>query len=360
MEKRFVTRKLRLIIDSTDKAYIEEVYARLYHWRTVCRKASNLLMSHYFVLEQVKDIMYFTEDVKRKLADIKTDELGILSTSKMNSGYRMMSGHFKGEIPTHILSCLNKRIAGIFNSCKSDYLFGKKSLPNYKEDLAIPFKGTDISYLRKCEDGISYGFKLFGIWFKTCLGRGFVYKRELLEEWVNGVRPLKTSMLELDGNKIYLIATFEMEHEILALNPSVIAELYLGSEYPVLLHIDNKNFTIGTNEGFLHRRLAIRAAIDRKLAAFGHCSSNKEKLKRNKVLERLREKDRAFVNTKQHQYSREIIDICIKHGAGIILLCKAKNEIDDGNSVLKYWNYYSLKEKIKYKSSVSGIVLIEE
>jgi len=90
MEKKFITRKIQLIIDSKDKAFIGEVYATLYDWRITCRKAANLLMTHFFVLEQVRDILYFTEDVKVKLADVKSDALGILANSKMNSGYRMM------------------------------------------------------------------------------------------------------------------------------------------------------------------------------------------------------------------------------------------------------------------------------
>lgn len=360
MEKKFITRKIQLIIDSTDKDYIGEVYATLYHWRAICQKAANLLMTHHFVLEQIKDIMYFTEDVKVKLADVKGDELGILSTSKMNSGYRMMSQHFKGGIPTHILSSLNKRITAFFNENKMDYLFGKKTLPNYKADMAIPFKGTDIKHLKQSENGYDYKFSLFKIPFKTYLGRDVFYKRELMEEWANGSRQIKTSMLQLEGNKIYLLATFELENIALPLDPSIVAELYLGAEYPVLLHIGNKNFTIGTNDGFLHRRLAIQAAINRKFAAFGKCTSNKEKAKRSKAVQPLKEKDKAFVNTKQHQYSRTVVDICTKNGVGTILLCKNQDEVEDEKSILKHWSYYGLKEKIKYKSSMSGITLVEE
>jgi hypothetical protein len=233
-------------------------------------------------------------------------------------------------------------------------------MPNFKDDIAIPFKGTDIKYIGKTENGCNYKIKLFKIPFTTYLGRDVFYKRDLLEEWASGKRQIKTSMLQLKGNKIFLLATFEVESRQLPLDQSVIAELYLGGEYPILLHVGNRNFTIGTNEGFLHRRLAIQASISRKFAAFGKCVTNRERSKRKTIIQHLKEKDRAFVNTKQHQYSRMIIDICVKNGVGTILLCKSKDQIEDENNVMKHWNYYGLKEKIKYKSSMSGIALVEE
>ena len=84
MEKLFTTRKIRLLIDSDDIDQKNKVLDTLYQWRYICFKAANQIFTHHYVQQQLREILYLTKGVRAKLSDIKKDEYGILSTSRMN------------------------------------------------------------------------------------------------------------------------------------------------------------------------------------------------------------------------------------------------------------------------------------
>jgi hypothetical protein len=109
-ENIVLTRRIQLLIDSDDELLIKEAKEKLYNWQRVCFRAANQIMTHQFVQEQVKDFFYFTDDIRMKLADQKKEEVGMLISSKTNTTYRVVSNHFKGEIPTNILSNLNQTL----------------------------------------------------------------------------------------------------------------------------------------------------------------------------------------------------------------------------------------------------------
>lgn len=362
MAKFFITRKIQLKVDSKDYEFIKEVYSTLHRWSAICRKAANLISTHHFFQEQVKDLIYFTEETKVKLVDIKKDENGILSTSKMNTSYQVMVQHFKGEIPMHILSSLNNTVVSYLNKETFNYLTGEKSLRNYKKNLPVPFKGTDLKFTDTSYEGTVFHFTLFKIPFKTYLGKDYFDKRKLLKECFAGERKIRTSSIKIEDGKIYLLAVFEFEKEILPLDKDIIAEVRMGMEVPMNVIIGNNKYNIGNKEEFLYRRLAIQASLNRKREAAKFCRSKNGKKRQWKLMDDLKSKEKNYVHSKQHLYSKMLIDICIKHGAGTIILGMDKIEEDDENSafLLRNWSYYGLSEKIKYKATLAGIQLVVE
>src|SRR5215213_2579005 len=209
-----LTRKIQLIIDSDDKEFIGQTYETLYRWRNICFKAANTIFTHRFVQEQVKELIYLTEETKVKLADTNKDKEGILTTSGLNSTLQLLSKRFKGQIPIHILSSLNMTLARHFNNEKRSYLEGERSLRNYRRDIPIPFRGTDITHLRLSDDGKYYRLTLFKIPFRTYLGKDFYDKRQLLAKVLTGEVKLCTSSLKLEGCKIFLLAAFRVERDV--------------------------------------------------------------------------------------------------------------------------------------------------
>ena len=101
------TRKIQLLIDLPTKDEKKEVMDMMYQWRDRCFRAANLIVTHLYVQEMIKEFSYLSEGIKYKLADEKKDEKGILNRSRINTTYRLVSDRFKGEIPTNILSTLN-------------------------------------------------------------------------------------------------------------------------------------------------------------------------------------------------------------------------------------------------------------
>jgi len=69
IQRSVLTRKIRLLIDvpNNDKDALKKYYRILYDWQKIAFKASNIITSHLFFQQQVKEIIYFEDDIKMKL-----------------------------------------------------------------------------------------------------------------------------------------------------------------------------------------------------------------------------------------------------------------------------------------------------
>ena len=116
MEKSTITltRKIQLLIDVPPDQK-NEIWEKLYRYQNRCFRAANFIVSHLYVQEMVKDFFYFTEEIQYKLADVKKDEMGIFTRSKISTTARVVFDRFKGEIPTDILGSLNNTIQSTFS-----------------------------------------------------------------------------------------------------------------------------------------------------------------------------------------------------------------------------------------------------
>lgn len=142
-----LTRKIQLLIDLATKEERKEALNTLYRWQNRCFRAANLIVSHLYIQEMIKEFFYLSERIKYKLTDEKKDEGGILQRSRINTTYRVVSDRFKGEIPTNILSCLNNTLITLFKKEKNEYWTGERSLKNFRRDMAFPFGLEGISGL---------------------------------------------------------------------------------------------------------------------------------------------------------------------------------------------------------------------
>lgn len=113
----FLTRKIQLIADLPTQEERKEVVSTLYKWQNRCFIAANMIVSHLYVQEMVKDFFYFSEGIKYKLADENKDDAGILKWSRSTTIYRVLSKRFKDEVPMYILSSL---INTLYLSFKKD------------------------------------------------------------------------------------------------------------------------------------------------------------------------------------------------------------------------------------------------
>lgn len=358
-----ITRKIQLQIDSDDREVVKNAYDQLYSWQRICVRAANMITSHHFIQEQVKDFFYLTEQVRLKIADEKKEERGILKSSREGTTYTLLSHHFKGQIPTNILSHLNHTLLCYFNKEKDAYWKGEKSLRNYKRNIPMPFGARVIFKLAKTADNRNFSFRLFRIPFKTYLGKDRSDKRIVLEKIMGGTLKLLASHIQLDKKKIFLLAAIQVEKEQHVLDPTVIAEASLSIEHPVTVKIGNHEYAIGNKEEFLYRRLAIQAAVSRMKKAVAFNSGGHGRKRKMKSLEDYRHMEKRYVEQKLHVYSRMLIDFCVKHQAATLLLVnqQEKEEIaKEDHYLLQNWSYYSLMEKISYKAGKAGIQLIVE
>ena len=356
-----LTRKIQLLIDLPTKEERKEAMDKLYLWRNRCYQAANLIVSHLYVQEMIEEFFYLSEGIKYKLVDEKKDENGMLNRSRINCTYRMVSDRFKGKMPTNILTNLNSIILSSFKKNRKEYWSGERSINNFRRNMAFPFDMEGVCGLKYNEEKKSFCFQFFSIPVRTYLGKDFNDKWELMHQLVNGEIRMRTSHIQLKEGKIFLLAVFEYEKEKHVLKPEVIAEARLSLEHPIAVKIDKAKLTIGTREEFLYRRLAIQAAMKRTTEGVKYCKSGKGRKRKTKALTSFREKERNYVHHRLHVYSRKLIDFCIKHQAGTLVLLDQEKRIEiakEEEFVLRNWSYYDLMTKIKYKAEKAGIELI--
>lgn len=361
--KRIIlTRKIQILLDCDDKEKRKEYYQQLFDWQNMCFRGANYIFTHYYLQDQIKEILYLTEDVKVKLVDVEKDEAGILNISRMSTTYRLLSSHFKGKMPSDIFSNLNKTLTTIYNTERTAYWKGEKSLRNYKRSIPIPFSAKQVKLMGD-EKGRNYTFNLFKIPFKTYLGKDRSDKKILLQRALVGTIKLCSCSLKIDKGKLFLLAAFEMEQDEHQLDEAVFAEASLSIEHPISVKVGKETFQIGNKEEFLHRRLAIQAARHRLQRGSTFNKGGKGRSRKMKALDNYTQKEKNYVDSRLHLYSKRLIEHCIKNQAGTLLLVnqEQKEEIaKEEEFLLRNWGYYGLKEKIAYKANKAGINLIVE
>jgi hypothetical protein len=363
MEKIHLTRKIQLLIDSADPDFVYEARGKVMQWQSACYRCANLVYTHQFIQEQIKDMVYLTEGVKLKVTDAAKDPDGILTSSRTNSTYKVLTNHFKGQVPSNIYNNLNNILVGSFSHDKAHYYTGERSIRNFKKTIAMPFSGECLRKLTEVKEGAYFTFTLFGIPFKTYLGRTFDDKRELLREVIRGRHKLATSYLKLEDKKLYLLATFEQDKQLNLLSEEVIAEASLSLEHPLTVKIGKVKLTIGNKEEFLYRRLAIQAARRRVQTGYTTNRAGHGRKRKQKPLKTYQHMERDYVDYKLQVYSRRLIDFCLKyHAATLILTHQAAKEdaAKEEAFVLRNWSYGKLKDKIAYKADKAGINVIVE
>lgn len=356
-----LTRKIQLLVDLPTYEERKQALDTLYRWQNRCFRAANLIVSHLYVQEMIKEFFYLSEGVKYKLADEKKDTEGILQRSRLNTTYRVVSDRFKGEIPTNILSCLNNTLHTLFKKEIVEYWKGERSLKNFRRDMAFPFGLERLSGLSFNADKKCFCFRLFSIPFKTYLGKDFTDKKRLLEEVISGKAKLCTSQIKLKEGKIYWLPVFEIEKEPQCVQPDIIAEVSLSLEYPLVVKVGKERLFIGTKEEFIYRRLAIQAARARAQVGATYAASGKGTKRKLKAVNNLGKTESNYVNHRIHVYSKKLIDFCVKHQAGTIILHNPQDKaaiLKEDEFVLRNWSYYDLMTKIKYKANRVGIDLV--
>lgn len=355
-----LTRKIQLLLDVPAEEK-NQIWEKLYRYQNRCFRAANLIVSHLYVQEMIKDFFYLTEDIQYKLADAHKDDMGMFDRSKTHTTARMVFDRFKGEIPTDILGSLNHTIQSTFSKNKADYWQGTQSLRNFKRDIPIPLPVKCISKMRYDAEKKAYCFNMFAIPVKTYLGKDYTDKRLIMERLLHGEIKLCTSQIQLKDGKIFWLAVFEFEKEKHALKPEIIAEASLSLEHPIVAKANNVRINIGSKEEFLYRRLAIQASQKRIQAGVAYSRSGHGAQRKQKALHRTENMESRYVSHRLHVYSRQLIDFCIRQQAGTLILINQEDMIGiakEQEFVLRNWSYYELQSKIQYKAEKAGIEVI--
>lgn len=417
-----ITRKIEIYVCESDNEQKKNYWQTIYGWRDEVRRAANLIVSHKFVQQNVRDFSYIQEDmmerfigenperktvnkkgdetIKFNVSDILKKEKGL---SEQNTTYRLIASLLKGKVPADIYSSLNQLVCKSFKDDMKDVNMGNASIRSYKSNIPIPFSAKAISNIHQVTDEVvnsetgetkkvkRYYFTLFGIPFKCRLGRDRS-KRDsssnavIIDRCISGEYKMCSSAIAFEKivnretgkkqQKLFLLLCVDIPSKKVELNTEKILYAYLGLAHPIQCmlgekcdNIYTKNdrwINIDTAENFLYRRVQIQAARRRCQANCKYNKGGKGRKRKLQALDRYDEKEKNYVDTRLHQYSRELVNLAVSHGCGTICLVnqkpredKAKEDAQKGDTfVLRNWSYFGLKQKISYKCQMEGIKLV--
>lgn len=415
-----ITRKIEIRVHEQDTEQKKQYMQTLYDWRDAVRRAANLIVSHRFVQQNVREFMYLQDDVLERLdinnkpfvykdkktdgfklaykdsKDILKDEKGL---SEQNVTYRLISSFLKNKVNSDIYTCLNQLVASSYKETAGNIAVGESSLRSYKNNIPIPFSARALSNLHKAEEEYTdtntgevkkvnrYYFNLFGIPFCCHLGQDRSNNESILQRCIDGELKVCSSSIafekkfdkksEKKKQKLFLFLCVDIPVQKVALNSNKVLYAYLGINHPIVfcVNVVAKNvydsgvkfFHIGTKEEFLYRRTQIQAAVQRCQANNKYAKGGHGRKRKCQAIERWHDKENNYVDTKLHTYSRELINLAIKHKCGKIVLVNQKEREDQAKEahekgdglVLRNWSYFGLKTKIKYKADAVGIEVKE-
>ena len=313
--------------------------------------------------------------------DVKNKKKDFLQCSKQNSTYQLVSKEFLKYIPAEILTDLNRYVQNNHNNNKNKVKSGERALSTYKKGMGIPFSIKPESGLRLFvkEEGIY--LKWFkGILFKLEFGKDSSNNRCIVERLIESYKQQKkkgedyvanNSSIKLikKGNdkstRIFLLLSIDIPAKKQVLDKDVVLGVDLGIKCPLYLAInknDNFKMQIGDIEHFHNQRTMFQKRFKslQKLMCTQGGHGRKKKLE---PLEKLKEKERNWVHTQNHVYSREVIKQALKQNAGTIHMESLKDfgkgkdgyVKDEYKYLLRYWSYYELQSMIEYKAKLEGI-----
>ena len=153
-----ITRKIEIRVHEQDTEQKKQYMQTLYDWRDAVRRAANLIVSHRFVQQNVREFMYLQDDVLERLdinnkpfvykdkktdgfklaykdsKDILKDEKGL---SEQNVTYRLISSFLKNKVNSDIYTCLNQLVASSYKETAGNIAVGESSLRSYKNNIPI-------------------------------------------------------------------------------------------------------------------------------------------------------------------------------------------------------------------------------
>lgn len=354
-----ITRKIQIRIVNDDLDERNKQYENLHKWRFICRQAANLVSTHLFTQDNIKDYVYLTEDIKIKLADNKKEEAGVLSTSHQNTCYQTLSARFKGDIPMDVMAQLNNIIYKTYKKEQANYYNGSKSLRNYRSNIPIPFSSR-LMKIDRIDEGIF--FTLYQIRFQFLFGRDKSGNKTIVNRVIDQEYKLCNSSISYDKGKKkwFLLLCVDIPKFSFKPTPGKCLFAKLDLDIPILIVVGDKSTELGNKEEYLHQRNQIQAALTRLQRDLRFTSSGKSRTQKLKAISRFKKKEYNYITTKLHTYSNKLVLEAKNAKAEKIVLIDQKQSEDEAKQnpfILRNWGYFGLKEMIKYKAGKYGIGL---
>lgn len=357
-----LTKKIEIVVEEQDQDLKKEYFKNIVAWKFMVRNCANELISYLYSVDKLKYYKFITHEAKV--------ELGIIgakgkSVKEGSAPYVLLSERLKGLIPMDIANALQQNVTKSYNESRSLVLKGLISLKSYNS-LPIPFSGSSIRNLQYLEDRDKFVFDLFGIKFSTKLGRDRSNNKDLIKRCIAKEVSIRGSSLDIDEkrNKIFLLLGIEVPKKNIILEENNFIDARLSPEIPIIATFGTNKRIIGNKEEYLHRRIQIQNALRRAQVNALYSNGGRGRKRKIQALDRFKDKEKEYINTKLHTYSKLLIDFALKNKCKTIYLInqnfKKEGNIKQDAFLLRNWGYYGLKQKLVYKAKLFGINIIEK
>ena len=265
-------------------------------------------------------------------------------------------------ITARIRAALNYRI---FKDFKNDILAvknGLKTLRTYRKNLPIPFT-VDALKISIDERGRFVLNWLYGIRFYLHFGKDDSKNQEIVLKILSGEYKAGISSIQIKDDKVFLLLSVNIPNKSpKGLNPDIAVGVDLGITIPAYcaLSAGKGRVALGNSNDFFRVRLQIQALRKRLKKSMTLTQGGKGKNKKLKILDKIKECERNFVQTYNHNISKKVVEFAEKNGAGTIKLefLTGIGQVDRNKPKLRNWSFYELQTMIKYKSERAGIKIL--
>ena len=342
-------RKLKLVIRETDKELRSQKYKFIRDSQYAQYRALNVAMG------------YISSAYLKANKDIKSEEYKEAIKLLTNS-----NPIFNGiEVGTGIdtLSAVTRKARKDFSaSLKNGLARGERNLTSYRRtyplitrgrDLKFRYEGNDIviKWVNKIEFTVITG--------SNNMKENTIELKHTLHKIINNEYKIKESSLMFDkNNNLILNLTFDIPdkeaHEIV---PGRTLGVDLGIATPAYVCLSDTTYIrsgFGSANDFFRVRQQMKDRRKKLYASLTVVKGGKGRNKKVKAADHLRDKERNFAKTYNHQLSHKIVKFAKDNKCEFINL---EYLTKDGfeNRILSSWSYYELQNMIEYKAEREGI-----
>ena len=161
----------------------------------------------------------------------------------------------------------------------------------------------------------------------------------------------------IEKNKIVLYPSLKVPKVKIELDENTVVGIDIGKSIPAVCALNNNLYAreyIGNGDDLIRERTKIRHQIRNIQRGLKMTSGGHGRKKKFACLEKMKKKEKNYVDNYSHMVSKRAVDFALKHHAKYIHLENLKG-YDSKSFILKNWNFYKLQQDIIYKASKYGI-----
>ena len=342
-------RKLKLVIRETDKELRSQKYKFIRDSQYAQYRALNVAMG------------YISSAYLKANKDIKSEEYKEAIKLLTNS-----NPIFNGiEVGTGIdtLSAVTRKARKDFSvSLKNGLARGERNLTSYRRTYPLITRGRDLKF--RYEDNDIVIKWVNKIEFTVITGsnnmkENTIELKHTLHKIINNEYKIKESSLMFDkNNNLILNLTFDIPdkeaHEIV---PGRTLGVDLGIATPAYVCLSDNTYIrsgFGSANDFFRIRQQMKSRRRSLYKSLSLVKGGQGRKKKLQAINSLRDKERNFAKTYNHQLSHKIVKFAKDNKCEFINLeYLTKDGFED--AILSSWSYYELQNMIEYKAEREGI-----